>query len=180
MTAMQQKIKTLILCLGLSAGLSACTSVPEEPPQPQAIESRSYHEILESAYARLAQKAFDEMDWVDAYRFQNKAALARDGRIIEPDNPSSRSIAVARDPDILEAYKVLRSYLQGDGLAKAPADVALAQAAYDCWIENAEESEAELSSGQCRSQYEQALRRIEDSYIESAMGNIEAKPGARE
>lgn len=177
MMAMQKRMRILLVLASL-AGLSACASDAEktgETPMaiPLAMESRSYHEILERAYIKLAEKTFGEMDWIDAYRFQNKATQARNGRTVEPDNPKSRSIAVARDPDIQRAYRILRGYLQGDGLAKAPADLAVAQAAYDCWIENAEESETELVSGECRGQYEQALRRIEDTYIEDAMGRVE-------
>lgn len=171
------KISTGALALFLTGVvfLSGCTMRAEQGGRPEGSRGGilSHHEILDRSYTNLAAKAFAEMDWIDAYRFQNKAAQARKGRAIEPDDPKSRSIAVAKDPAIVEAHRILRGYIQGDGFTKAPADLALALAAYDCWIEDAEESEIALTSGPCRIQYQEALHRVEDAYIDAALGGIE-------
>lgn len=148
-----------------------------QSPIAQAASLNSYADILERSYTALAEKSFAEMDWIDAYRFQNKANQAAKGRIVEPDSPKSRSVAVARDPDIVNAHRIVVSYLRGDALARAPREIAMMQAAYDCWIEDGEESLTELASSACRKQFEEARQSIETLYIEDALDVIEAGHG---
>lgn len=154
-----------VLSGGVALALTACAQSPTaQAPDRPPLRPFTYHEVLERSYTALADKASSEMDWVDAYRFQNKAAQARQGRALEPDDPRSRSVAVAKDPEIAAAYKTLRGYIDEGGAFKASADLALAQAAYDCWIEDAEESADALTMGTCRLQYESAVRRVGDFY----------------
>lgn len=134
----------------------------------------AYNALLVRAYGDLAAKAFREMDWVDGYRFNRKAELAARAQKIEPDTPESRSIAVARDLDIRRAYVTLRSYLKPENVVKAPEQIALALAAYDCWVEDSEESLVEMREGLCRKQYEEAVRKVESTIIDDALDTIEA------
>ena len=149
-------------------------AIPIIPDAPVVTPKDAYNSLLVRAYGDLAEKALREMDWVDGYRFNKKAELAARAQRVEPDTPESRSIAVARDPDIRRAYVTLRDYLKPDNFGKSPAQIALAQAAYDCWVEDAEESLTEMRQGLCRKQFEDAIRKVENTMIDDALDTIEA------
>lgn len=162
----------------LSSAIAAA-SVPTMPGSagslpPTATPQDAYNSLLVRAYGDLAAKAFREMDWVDGYRFNKKAELAARAQRTDPDTPESRSIAVARDLDIRRAYVTLRNYLKPENFGKSPEQIALAQAAYDCWVEDSEESSVEMREGLCRKQFEEAIRKIENAVIDDALDTIEA------
>lgn len=144
------------------------------PTPPVVMPQDAYNSLLVRAYGDLAAKAFREMDWVDGYRFNRKTELAARAQKIDPDTPESRSIAVARDMDIRRAYVTLRGYLKPENVVKAPQQIALALAAYDCWVEDSEESLFEMREGMCRKQYEDAIHKVENAIIDDALDTIEA------
>lgn len=158
----------------LDASIAAANPAIPLPEASVSAPQEAYNRLLVRAYGDLAEKAFREMDWVDGYRFNRKAELAARAEKTEPDTPESRSIAVARDPDIRRAYVTLRDYLKPENFAKSPEQIALAQAAYDCWVEDAEESLLEMRQGICRKQFEVAIRKVENVMIDDALDTIEA------
>ncbi len=166
----------LLASLALTQGCATSGSAPAESEEAiaQPIERPGYYEVLHKEYAVLAEKAFREFDFMDAYKFNRKADQARLGLPVLPDEPTTRAASVAAHQEIRTAYATLNGYLEPRKLGIAPDQVARAQAAYDCWLEAAEESRHELFSGNCRRAYLDAVTMIENAIIDDALDTIEA------
>lgn len=66
--------------------------------------------------------------------------------------------------DAIEAARlVLVAALRGGALKKAPNNAALAQAAFDCWMEEVSRKAPAETIQACRDSFDQALTRVEDA-----------------
>ena len=63
--------------------------------------------------------------------FNKKSAAAAGGEAVAPMDPSAVAVD---DPDVLDGYERLMAAADRGGADKAPAAMARAQAAFDCWV----------------------------------------------
>ncbi len=120
-----------------------------------------FEQRLAREYRDLAIFEADEMgDWPDAEYFAAKSLRAGGGDVPMPAEASERSIRNAATRSELDtARSDLVGVLQ-DGRGRAPVEAAVAQARYDCWVEQEEEGHQFDHIAACRSSYMAAMEAL--------------------
>ncbi|MGF1629458.1 MAG: OmpA family protein [Kiloniellaceae bacterium] len=112
----------------------------------------------------------DEMyDWIDADYFAAKALSAEAGRGVQPEDPADWNIDEAHMPELTAARQDLMAAFSEGGRDKAPEAAAIAQAKYDCWVEQQEEGHQPTHIAACRQEFLTAL-----AALQGAMQTAEA------
>ncbi len=117
---------------------------------------------LAAEYQQLASFETQQMqDRRDGGTFAAKAAAVAAGNAAAPEDPATRDIenAPARTELTTERQRLLR--LLSDGRTRAPYEAAVAQARYDCWVEQQEEGHQTNDIRACRAMYKQAAADLE-------------------
>jgi OOP family OmpA-OmpF porin len=117
---------------------------------------------LAAEYQQLAWFETQQMqDRQDGGIFATKAAGVAGGGAVVPEDPATRDIAnaPARTELVTERQRLVR--LLSDGRTRAPYEAAVAQARYDCWVEQQEEGWQTNDIRACRAMYKQAAADLE-------------------
>jgi outer membrane protein OmpA-like peptidoglycan-associated protein len=146
---------------GLIAGLlSSCAWIEIADVERQRNQGTAFDRGLYDGYLQLARDEYDEADFVDEHRFADRARMAAAGTPPEPETLSFRDLS---DAD-MAPLSVVRGRLTsafGDGAKeKAPQDAAAAQVAFDCWMEQAEDGDAD-DAATCQQAFEDAMGRVQ-------------------
>ena len=113
---------------------------------------------LTREYRQFAESEKDEMfDWKDADYFARKGLQAAGGTVVVPERPENWSLSSADRATLRDARARLVEMLDSGGRTRAPARAALAQAKFDCWIEQQEEDHQPEHIAECRDAFWAAL-----------------------
>jgi OOP family OmpA-OmpF porin len=165
---MRGAFSRLIVVLGLAL-LAGCThgnvftsadnvgAASSAAAQPGA----SFNSNLAYEYAAFARNQQTEGDYGNADLFARKSLAASGGGNVAPENAANWSIPVGRDEIASEGTR-LQAALDGGARDRAPKSAAVAQARYDCWIEESAEQETD-DMAQCRTAYMQAMGELSSS-----------------
>ena len=137
----------------------------------------SFNEYLRQEYldgVGMARDSAAESDWRSANIFLHKAIDAGEGLDVFPEHPDNWQV---RDPRDLRLARIqlLAAFSMG-GREKAPQDAAIAQARYDCWVEEAKEDEQPEDIARCREEFWEALRRVQAALEPVAVAPPPAPP----
>ncbi len=118
---------------------------------------------LAREYQQLVIFETDEMhDWRDADYYAEKVMALGDNKMVSPELVEDWEI---EDPADAEALGTARGRLiaafDKGAKTKLPADTAVAQASYDCWIEQQEENFQLDHIEACKKRFEDVMARIE-------------------
>lgn len=117
---------------------------------------------LAMEYRGLANFEAREMnDWRSADHFARKGLAAAGGQAIGPDRVEDWNIPAAYVADLADARARLVSVLDGGARETYPVEAALAQAKFDCWLEQQEENIQPDHIAACRDEFFAALALIE-------------------
>jgi OOP family OmpA-OmpF porin len=106
----------------------------------------------------------DEMyDWIDADYFAGKALRAQAQDNVQPEDPADWDIDEAHMPELVEGRRGLMDAFTRGGKEKAPEAAAIAQAKYDCWVEQQEEGHQPTHIAACRDDFRAALATLDDA-----------------
>lgn len=135
----------------------------------------SFSERLVEEYKEIALYEADEMyDWFDAENHATKGMRAAAGDIPMPYDPESWGI---EDPAKMAELKMARAELVGllDNGARdaAPSEAAVAQAKYDCWVEQQEEGHQPTHIAACRDRFFVALDALKAAMAEPEIATPE-------
>lgn len=107
-------------------------------------------------------------DWPDADHFAEKAMMANNGTAPSPERPGAWNID---DPVVLGQLKMAREQLvsaMNDGAATlAPREAAVAQAKYDCWVEQQEEGWQHRHIAACKRDFDLAMEKLTAAMTEA-------------
>jgi OOP family OmpA-OmpF porin len=104
----------------------------------------------------------DEMyDWIDAAYFAEKALAANRHENIAPENPAEWDIDDAHMPALVAARQNLMGAFDKGAKDKAPEAAAIAQAKYDCWVEQQEEGHQPTHIAACRDEFQIAMDKLD-------------------
>ena len=92
-----------------------------------------------------------------------------------PEDPGNWMIGDVGE--LAAARSELMDALNGGGREKAPADAAIAQARYDCWVEETEEGHEPDDIARCRDEFWAALARVQDA-IKPVLAEVPPPPPA--
>lgn len=119
----------------------------------------SFNSELAREYKTIALFEADEMyDWIDAENHATKGNMAAEGKTPLPYTPADWDIDSGADLRELELARAeLISILDNGARQSAPREAAVAQAKYDCWVEQQEEGHQPAHIAACRDSYLAAL-----------------------
>lgn len=122
----------------------------------------NFNQELVREYKEIALFEADEMyDWFDAENHATKGVMAANGKTPLPYDPENWAI---EDPAKMAELKSARSELVGildaGGREMAPHEAAVAQAKYDCWVEQQEEGHQPTHIAACRDTFFAALNNL--------------------
>ncbi len=162
--------KTLIYALPVTLAVSvaagagqAATLLPLFPNVEQvratAPGGTGFSDRLAKEYKDLSLFEADQMgDWTDADFFAAKSVRAANGDVPMPTEPEKWDIGDASvRAELQSARGELVGILQSGGRDKAPAEAAVAQARYDCWVEQEEEGHQFDHIAACRASFLAAM-----------------------
>lgn len=145
----------------------AAQAVPiygDEMDQARAMQTggTSFDSFLAREYRDFFLFEADEMyDWIDADYFAGKALRAEAGEPVMPEDPAEWSIDETHMPALQEGRRDLMAAFDAGGKEKAPEEAAIAQAKYDCWVEQQEEGHQPDHIAACRRDFLAALAELE-------------------
>ena len=131
-------------------------------------DGASFTQSLAREYRDLSVFEADEMvDWESADYFAGKGLAAAAGSEVPPETVGERRLSDAEADELASARGRLVALLDANARTKAPADAAIAQARFDCWIEQQEEGHQSEDIARCRDEFFGALERL-DSIMAAA------------
>ncbi|MEQ8354815.1 MAG: OmpA family protein [Kiloniellaceae bacterium] len=125
-------------------------------------QEQSFDGYLAREYRDFFLFEADQMyDWIDADHFAEKALAAADRQSVQPEDPANWDIDAAHMAELKTARGDLLSALTGGGREKAPEAAAIAQAKYDCWVEQQEEGHQPAHIAACKEEFGIALAKLQ-------------------
>ena len=165
--------KTLLYALPVTLAAGIAATAPGSagaatllPPFPNVEKVRTlqpgdatFTDKLAREYKDLSLFEADEMgDWADAEYFAGKGLQSAGGDMPMPAEPEKWNIGDAAARSELQSSRAeLVNLLQGGGRQKAPAEAAVAQSRYDCWVEQEEEGHQFDHIAACRASFLAAM-----------------------
>lgn len=126
--------------------------------------SSPYPELNKALHAKYSEVAYQEeiqKDYADETHYTEKSEMAINGLAVRPDQPETRQIPATEASYAEQTYQRIISAYDNGAPTEHPEDLATAQVAYDCWLEQQEEGYQLLHIQRCRDTAEQALAAIE-------------------
>ncbi|MGH6662317.1 MAG: hypothetical protein ACREB6_12315 [Rhodospirillales bacterium] len=146
------KARTLV---AVAAGLmivGGCETSPED----------TYRNTLEKEYAALAGAANARGAADSAKMYSSKGKMAAEGKKVDPLTMKDRKLPKGVEDEVEAGRIALIAIIRGGGPKKAPNQTAMAQATFDCWMdEAAKEKPAAKEVKACRDGFDKALKQAE-------------------
>jgi OmpA-OmpF porin, OOP family len=142
----------------LAASGGACTTVL--PPERTEALGPPFNEALKQGYLELAASRWREGSW-ELLHFRDKARQAMLGDAVWPDDVSR--VPSGLQPELAAQRDRLLAVLDAGGRVLAPADAALAQVSFDCWLSEARDTKT-LES-ECRESFVAAFQGTEQAVM---------------
>lgn len=151
--------------MGITATLAACmTAENVNTLGDSALNGAPFSQALAKEYHRFAAFERDEMyDWRDATYFADKGLDAAEGRKIQPETLDNWNIPERERPTLTQARNQLVQALNAGGRERHPSLAALAQAKFDCWVEQQEENHQAEHIASCRREFNAAMRELDNT-----------------
>lgn len=134
----------------------------EDTAKSQQPAGQVFHQTLFAEYKKLSQSrdGFFGTDGIDAELFNHKAFLASTRTNIRIDSPEDRRLNADEKRTFRIAAERLQIVFDRGGRELAAVESAVAQVAYDCWIE-ATERRSQKDANECKARFEQAIAAAE-------------------
>lgn len=121
------------------------------------------HKLTEE-YRKFARfEAHQMVDWQDAEYFAAKGLKTAKGRHVKPEHPENWRTPENSLGALKTAHRRLAAILETGVRSGDPQTSAKAQVRYDCWVEQQEENWQRDHIAACKSAFEEALTRLENS-----------------
>ena len=146
--------------------LSACASgpfyTPEELDKAKKVTptGSAFNKALYKDYLDLSVFEKGQEDLTSIGVFAHRAIVAGSGKSILPEEIAKRELPADKVGELTNARKRLIAALDGGGRAKTPDSAALAQAKFDCWMEQQEENNQPDHIAACRLGFEAAMKKM--------------------
>ena len=153
--------------LGLLAGCGA--TFDYEALRASQAPGDGFAQALSREYKAFALFETDEMmDWPDAAHFGEKALLAAKGTVPPPENLGDWRLPADRVGELVAARARLTAALDQGAAGRWPASAAVAQARFDCWVEQQEENWQTDHIARCRDGFQNAMGEVEQRLADAA------------
>jgi OOP family OmpA-OmpF porin len=160
--------------LALAAGCS--TPVVDKLENTEPAQRDAFNRQLTEEYKLLAKFEADEMqDYFDAGHFAEKGLKAARNQPTQPDEVWSRDLPKDKRPELVDAHERLMEAYAHDAKHRYPMEAAVAQAKFDCWLEQQEENYQPEHIAACRKAFRTALNAMyakEQAFIDSQQQTV--------
>ncbi len=160
----------ILSAIAALAMLGGCVGADIEAMRNAEGGGSAFTRALTEEYRQITLFEADEMyDWHDAGYFARKGLRTAGGEVVEPERiedwklPPDKVNELASARARLVALLDSRNYENLTAREKAPADSAIAQGRFDCWIEQQEENHQPDHIAACRDEFYAALARVEEA-----------------
>lgn len=145
-----------------AALLAGCVGANVEQLNETDIPGDSFTQNLAREYRDLANfEGFEMQDWADAGYFAQKGLQSAAGEVVEPAILANWELPGDALPELNDARSRLVAALNGNARQNHPLEAAIAQAKFDCWVEQREENHQADHIAACRDEFFAALAIIE-------------------
>ena len=179
----------ITLAAALAAATGACTIDPGpidtvhklayefDAVRTMAPQGPAFNQGLRIEYIRYADSEYEQYDYAAWHHFMNKALAAgkgyqvlpdtlgpdgvRHANLVAPGTIAARRIEPEHVFELVDARERLLTVLDANARRRAAGTAAVAQAAYDCWLEQQEEGHQPEDIAACRDAFEAALAGID-------------------
>ena len=173
------KLRSLVMA-GLVVTLGACTNFDQHSEidalnEVQPVGSPFTQYLAEEYRVFANSEMHDMMDYPDALHFARKGLATASGEVVMPEPISDWNLLPHHMEELSTARGRLIVAFDLGAREVAPQQAAIAQARFDCWIEQQEENWQADDIAGCKSQYLQAISALE-GMIEPMAPVVEAAP----
>lgn len=155
--------KKLAGIVAVGALLSACSALDNLNTLQQTTPTGSaFSQALAKEYQKFAEfEAYEMKDWIDQNYFAKKGLRAAAGEVPPPEDPNMWDEPEDKLGLLNAARTRLVTALDNGGRDRFPAEAALAQAKYDCWVEQQEENHQPKDIEECQHEFIAAMEKLE-------------------
>jgi outer membrane protein OmpA-like peptidoglycan-associated protein len=143
--------------------MASCVGTQLEKAQRVSPEGSTFNRNLYQGYIDLASSEYNEGDYGDSDNFAVRAMQSGTGGTVMPEEISARRLPENKVGELTSARQRLVGALGQGAAEKVPAETALAQTGFDCWMQEQEENFQPDDIEACRSRFFAALDYIEDA-----------------
>ncbi len=144
--------RTLVAVAAGMMMVGGCETSPED----------TFKETLQMEYAALAGSATKRGAADSAKMYSEKGKMAADGKKVDPLTMKDRKLPKGVEDEVEAGRIALVAIIRGGGPKKAPSQTAMAQASFDCWMdEAAKEKPSAKDLKACRDGFDKALKQAE-------------------
>ena len=152
--------KRLLCAAGLLMLMAGCSTPSVQELSQMQPSGSEFNQTLAKEYASLAQFETEMVDPLDADWFAQKGIKAANNEATLPDVVWSRDIPPEHVARLEDARSRLMQAYDHDVKTRYPMESAVAQASYDCWLEQQEENFQPAHIATCRRTFAQSMRTI--------------------
>ncbi|MAI10595.1 MAG: hypothetical protein CBD27_09570 [Rhodospirillaceae bacterium TMED167] len=170
-------LKSPLLLTAVMLLVSACGATFDyDSLESKKITGTRFSDQLARAYQSFAlSEAHDMNDWIDAAHFGSKSLAALKQELVSPEHVEDWWIRGEARELLMRERLRLTSLLGPEVQRQSPKAAAMAQAGFDCWVEQQEENWQYDHIEACRTQYFTAV-----AQLERQLGLIQADSAARQ
>ncbi|MBO6560701.1 MAG: OmpA family protein [Nisaea sp.] len=140
--------------------LSGCAGMQLENAREVEPKGTDFTNALYKEYMRLSELEFLEGDYADSDAFALRAIAAANNQPTAPEELAARNLPAAHKGELATARRELVEAMDATATQKAPVFAAMAQAAFDCWMQEQEENFQPDDIAACRADYDAAMKAI--------------------
>ncbi len=160
-----KSIRTVTLLAVATLSLGACSGFKSHSEVEALNEAKAvgspFTQQLAAEYRDLANHEQNiGFDYPDALHFARKGLAAAAGEVVLPEPVSDWNLRPEHIQELSGARAGLIAALDRGGREAMPKDAAIAQARFDCWIEQQEENWQKNEIIACKNQFMEALNRL--------------------
>lgn len=148
------KARTLVAVAAGVMIVGGCESSPED----------TFKETLQMEYAGLAGTATKRGAADSAKMYSDKGKMAAEGKKVDPLTMKDRKLPKGVEDEVEAGRIALIAIIRGGGPKKAPSQTAMAQASFDCWMDEAAKEKPSANDVKaCRDKFDKTLKQAEDA-----------------
>lgn len=154
--------RTLAVVTVASLALGACTRWDLAPVEQQPAPADPFQAALKQAYLENAAFERNELDWGDLVYYRDKAEAVGQGQVVMPQAVAERELPAEMVGGFEAERQRIVALYEGRGRQRAAMELAKAQAAFDCWIEQQEEGHQADDIAACKTAFMTQIAAAED------------------
>lgn len=140
--------------------LSGCAGMELDKARDVEPGGNDFSMSLYKEYMWYSELEFSEADYADSDTFAMRAMAAAAGNPPAPEELSARNLPAAYRGELATARRELVEVLEMSATEKSPVNAALAQGAFDCWMQEQEENFQPDDIAACKADYKIAMKAI--------------------